>query len=157
MSTCFRTALRLSRSLEKTSVFSRNFASLGSCGDWSSNPSHDAMVSSPKWNNTLSASTKIGKKESADKTDLLLDSIFSRYFPLPHADHSTPMNSEMASSSPSTTIHVPLSIFDPLEQNEAMHVLNRNARGPKKANKGSRPCSRIARRKKKNAIGKRRR
>jgi hypothetical protein len=40
---------------------------------------------------------------------------------------------------------------------EEISVLNRNARRPKKANKGARPCSRAARRWKKEKLGKRRR
>jgi hypothetical protein len=40
---------------------------------------------------------------------------------------------------------------------EAIHAMNRNARRPKKANKGARPCSRASRREKKSKIGKRKR
>ena len=36
-----------------------------------------------------------------------------------------------------------------------LHVMNRNARRPKKANKGKRPCSRTSRRSKKERYGKR--
>ena len=44
-----------------------------------------------------------------------------------------------------------------LEDVETIQAMNRNARRPKKANKGSRPCSRAGRRKRKEKIGKRRR
>mmetsp|Transcript_8077 Transcript_8077/g.19560 ORF Transcript_8077/g.19560 Transcript_8077/m.19560 type:complete len:155 (-) Transcript_8077:1483-1947(-) len=154
MSVCSRNALRLSRSLSKTRVSSRNFASLGSRGDWCSKPSQDAIISSLTWN-TTSASTKIGMKESAEKTNRVLDSILSQSYPLPHAHHMTSMNSDVANLSSST--NMPLSFCYPVEENEAVQVMNRNARRPKKSNKRSRPCSRIARRKKKDAIGKRRR
>jgi hypothetical protein len=40
---------------------------------------------------------------------------------------------------------------------EEIQVMNRNARHPKKANRGARPCSRVARRAKKRAIGNHRR
>ena len=45
-------------------------------------------------------------------------------------------------------------VFVGMEQIEAM---NRNARRPKKANKGARPCSRASRRRKKEKLGKRKR
>lgn len=158
MSTCSRTALRLSRSvsrsLSKTRVSCQSFASLGSRGNWASKPSDDNIVPSSAWT-TVSASTKIGMKESAENTNLLLGSILGRSFPLQHANHITPVNSDKANLSSSSCIH--LSFLDPVEENETVQVLNRNARRPKKSNGRSRPCSRVARRKKKDAIGKRRR
>mmetsp|Transcript_53042 Transcript_53042/g.57575 ORF Transcript_53042/g.57575 Transcript_53042/m.57575 type:complete len:164 (+) Transcript_53042:70-561(+) len=52
-----------------------------------------------------------------------------------------------------------LSSTDNLEQvkNTLIQTLNRNARRGKKANHGSRPCSRVGRRKRKEAIGSRKR
>ena len=40
---------------------------------------------------------------------------------------------------------------------ELIQAMNRNARKPRKANKGSRPASRVSRRRKKEKIGKRKR
>jgi hypothetical protein len=45
----------------------------------------------------------------------------------------------------------------PLPTCGGIQVMNRNARRPKKANKGARPCSRVSRRKKKEMIGRRKR
>jgi hypothetical protein len=44
---------------------------------------------------------------------------------------------------------------DSIDLEAAIQAMNRNARRPKKANKGSRPCSRAGRRKRKEKIGKR--
>ena len=44
---------------------------------------------------------------------------------------------------------------EPVDIDEVIQAMNRNARRPKKANKGSRPCSRAGRRRKKEKIGKR--
>ena len=49
-------------------------------------------------------------------------------------------------------VEVPLSMNDNFMP---IHVMNRNARRPKKANKGKRPCSRSSRRSKKERYGKR--
>eukprot|EP00751_Fragilariopsis_kerguelensis_P034730 CAMPEP_0170948710 /NCGR_PEP_ID=MMETSP0735-20130129/28816_1 /TAXON_ID=186038 /ORGANISM="Fragilariopsis kerguelensis, Strain L26-C5" /LENGTH=168 /DNA_ID=CAMNT_0011358583 /DNA_START=62 /DNA_END=568 /DNA_ORIENTATION=+ len=57
-----------------------------------------------------------------------------------------------------TTMHAVNSSIDNLEQvNTLIQTLNRNARRGKKANHGSRPCSRVGRRKRKEAIGSRKR
>ena len=42
-----------------------------------------------------------------------------------------------------------------IDLEETIQAMSRNSRKPKKANKGSRPCSRAARRRKKEKIGKR--
>mmetsp|Transcript_37160 Transcript_37160/g.41543 ORF Transcript_37160/g.41543 Transcript_37160/m.41543 type:complete len:160 (+) Transcript_37160:87-566(+) len=47
--------------------------------------------------------------------------------------------------------------FEPEVNNTLIQTLNRNARRGKKANHGSRPCSRVGRRKRKEAIGSRKR
>lgn len=57
----------------------------------------------------------------------------------------------------SAKIELPQSNFqhNEIDLEETIQAMNRNARKPKKANKGSRPCSRAARRRKKEKIGKR--
>ena len=64
---------------------------------------------------------------------------------------------------PATQILQPRSDYEPTRQihdnlenlEAAIQAMNRNARRPKKANKGSRPCSRAGRRSRKEKIGKR--
>ncbi len=55
----------------------------------------------------------------------------------------------------SAKIELPKANFDEIDFEETIQATNRNARKPKKANKGSRPCSRAGRRRRKEKIGKR--
>lgn len=55
----------------------------------------------------------------------------------------------------SAKIELPTANFDEIDFEETIQATNRNARKPKKANKGSRPCSRAGRRRRKEKIGKR--
>ena len=57
----------------------------------------------------------------------------------------------------SANIELPKAHFqhDEIDLEETIQAMNRNARKPKKANKGSRPYSRASRRRKKEKIGKR--
>jgi hypothetical protein len=97
----------------------------------------------------------IRQSHTCNSVDSMLEGVFQRFVPLPHAF-----------SLPGTTT---ADIIDdiwitPLTEEErpsndplGIQAMNRNARRPKKANKGARPCSRASRRKKKEKIGKRKR
>jgi hypothetical protein len=90
-----------------------------------------------------------------DEIDFLLEGTFQRVLPL--LNHSVVLPGGVANSR---------IIYDGVLNNEqslpttkggGIQVMNRNARRPKKANKGARPCSRVSRRQKKEKIGKRKR
>eukprot|EP00539_Tryblionella_compressa_P012389 CAMPEP_0178816250 /NCGR_PEP_ID=MMETSP0746-20121128/1250_1 /TAXON_ID=913974 /ORGANISM="Nitzschia punctata, Strain CCMP561" /LENGTH=137 /DNA_ID=CAMNT_0020477259 /DNA_START=220 /DNA_END=633 /DNA_ORIENTATION=+ len=92
--------------------------------------------------------------------DRALDRIFQRAFPLPCS--LLPEGDRTAAKNDSNHLDLPPpprfeqeEPFFPVEKD--IFVMNRNARRPKKANKGARPCSRVSRRQKKEKIGKRKR
>jgi hypothetical protein len=97
--------------------------------------------------NNLPQSTSSVNQINKQNPDEILDGIFSRSLPLSHAT----INCNPATSNP------PFGILDPEADIETIQAMNRNARRPKKANRGARPCSRASRRAKKDAVGKRRR
>lgn len=84
-------------------------------------------------------------RKPSSQTDVLLDGLFSRRVPLPYIQEQVSLQS------------IQLNLLDQTTNLESIQTMNRNARRPNKANRGARPCSRTSRRKKKDAIGKRRR
>lgn len=101
------------------------------------------------WSNYLSSVGNIPSdstcRKPSSQTDVLLDGLFSRQVPLPYIQEQVSLQS------------VQLNLLDQTTNLESIQTMNRNARRPNKANRGARPCSRTSRRKKKDAIGKRRR
>lgn len=89
----------------------------------------------------------ISRRQNLHETDALLDGIFARSIPLPHAI------SESCNQGNSLDFLATLPIGIPPQ--EEISMMNRNARRPTRSNKGSRPCSRSSRRWKKSQIGKR--
>ena len=79
--------------------------------------------------------------------------VFSRKLPLPLVLPPTTNGTREELVLPTEDITV---VSEPNRtQAEPIHAMNRNARRPKKANKGARPCSRASRRRKKEALGRR--
>jgi len=78
--------------------------------------------------------------QSPDEISEMLDSLISRVIP----------SQRSLGTKPSWNLDDP-------SDTEFLQMMNRNARRPKKANRGARPCSRASRRAKKDKIGKRRR
>ena len=106
--------------------------------------SHTAFQD-PRSNNAINLTKQQGLKSTEDVDDLM-ERLFQRAVPVPHG--SVHRMERVFQRSQVTA-------FDPLTSNEELQVMNRNARRPRKANKGARPCSRASRRKKKEKIGKR--
>ena len=93
----------------------------------------------------------VPKKQELVETDLFLDGILARYMPLPRAIREQRCD-------PNGQDENVLDFLRELQAGfaqEEISVMNRNARRPRKANKGARPCSRSSRRWKKEQIGKR--
>jgi hypothetical protein len=140
MSLCSRAVLGFSKASKNLS--SRQFGAL-THKSWSADYDIQAVATA----------RSIRSEQASPTADSLLDSLFSRHLPLPHGNLS-----QMNSGSDITfKANSNLSILDPEYNLESIQTMARNSRHPKKANKGARPCSRISRRKKKEAIGKRRR
>lgn len=90
-----------------------------------------------------------------EKTDEVLDRILGHQISLPH---SVSLSSLDIQPMPLPHSGLEMAFGDlPDENVEEISLMNRNARRPKRANKGARPCSRSSRRWKKDQIGKRRR
>lgn len=93
-------------------------------------------------------------KHTAPPTDVVLDSLFSQHFPLPHWDiyEATPASFEA---------FLPGQLYSPQDDPTYPFLLPlemaRNSRKPAKANHGKRPCSRVSRRGKKEKFGNRKR
>ena len=92
-----------------------------------------------------------------DTTDMFLEDLFSRQIPLPHTSLSRhPFEVDLPTNS-----QFSLEDIDDFNDTDGhlqpMLAMNRNARKPKRANKGARPCSRASRRRKKEKFGKRKR
>jgi hypothetical protein len=107
------------------------------------------------------------KTKETDNIDIdtALDRIFQRKIPVLH---TTSLSTRIDDASTEYFSSFPNSIydkviFDPRVDDSLggpaaeIQVMNRNARRPKKANKGARPCSHASRRRKKEKIGKRKR
>ena len=92
-------------------------------------------------------------RRSLAETDYLLEDVFSRKLPLPLVLPPTTNGTRQELVLPTEDITV---VSEPNRtQAEPIHAMNRNARRPKKANKGARPCSRASRRRKKEELGRR--
>lgn len=101
---------------------------------------------------------KVVSDQSFQTTDAMLESLFSRNLPLPHYAIMQNVNTNCYLELPALYQREDLRSIDEPDystQSQPIHVLNRNNRKAKKANKGARPCSRVGRRKRKEAIGKR--
>ena len=92
-----------------------------------------------------------------ESKDILLDSIFSRISPLPYTSNAKMLgeiNRLLPGQWPANQW-----VVGPVEKSIETEIfaMNRNARRPKRANHGARPCSRSSRRWKKEKIGNRHR
>eukprot|EP00980_Cylindrotheca_fusiformis_P023804 scaffold11032_cov122-Cylindrotheca_fusiformis.AAC.5 len=148
MSHCFRGLLLLRRctNTAPNGFTSRHFGAL----------THTSWA---KCSSNAQSATAIGKAASGVESprpaaEVWLEDLFSQRLSLPHLmiPERKPGHEIFFKS---TSLRP--SILDREEDIELIQAMNRNARRPKKANRGSRPCSRVQRRKRKEAIGKRRR
>jgi hypothetical protein len=123
----------------------------------------DSITALPATNIFLDgAFTSIGRNlarnaQKIENIDSSLNRIFQRSIQVPHPtlfSSSTQIDYRNNYNYNNSRI-----ISDPTSDSKAedIQVMNRNARRPKKANKGARPCSRASRRSKKEKIGKRKR
>jgi hypothetical protein len=149
-------AKTVARPSARNFVLSRHFGAL---------TQNSGLDLSLPWAGLKSADTKrsldgrVPSNHSPQTTDAMLENLFSRQLPLPDVIRQDVSAKNLELIFPS---QLPLSqedlwsIVDPdYTQSQPIHALNRNARKPKKANKGARPCSRVGRRKKRSPGGKR--
>ena len=96
----------------------------------------------------------VGSKQSAPGgIDIILNGLFRH-----SVNRAGPVLRSTYGSSFAPSLLPVQSVFDPSGFDvDAFSLMNRNARRPKRANHGARPCSRSSRRFKKEKIGKRRR
>jgi hypothetical protein len=136
----------LTRSSARSLVQSRPFGALTQ-KSWGNH----SLLSDKK--NLFDMPSLQGRADKTPQTNVLLDSLFSRRFILPNAIHNVDFNKLEAIFS----AQQPHDVIDPGGSNAEEIQAKRNTRRPTKSNHGARPCSRAGRRKKKEAIGKRRR
>mmetsp|Transcript_16686 Transcript_16686/g.40527 ORF Transcript_16686/g.40527 Transcript_16686/m.40527 type:complete len:183 (-) Transcript_16686:450-998(-) len=123
--------------------------------------------SSSKLNGTFRANSIKSTTRTTHPCFLLDHSSLTFLTPSVAHDHSA-RDSEMGFPSMPSSFPTPSSLLLPASDqnhndntinisNTVLEMMNRNARKPKRANHGARPCSRSSRRKKKDEVGKRRR
>eukprot|EP00585_Thalassiosira_rotula_P000446 CAMPEP_0196161980 /NCGR_PEP_ID=MMETSP0910-20130528/47606_1 /TAXON_ID=49265 /ORGANISM="Thalassiosira rotula, Strain GSO102" /LENGTH=174 /DNA_ID=CAMNT_0041426925 /DNA_START=35 /DNA_END=559 /DNA_ORIENTATION=+ len=94
--------------------------------------SSPVVAENPIWRTALLQQLQKKKKEEINSLQCMLDSL--RIARLP------------TNKPPTSTVVVPKQPMQEQQQQHTFQVMNRNARKPKRANHGKRPCSRIRRR-----------
>lgn len=140
----------------------------GTCDDNKSCPIPERAFIHPYTVAPLRKVTDTNVAVNSCEVDGILDGIFCGSIPLPHFRTVTTTLPSLSLFEVESLSRVnPLGNHQEMNRlslptsehlfNESIYAMNRNARRPKKANKGARPCSRASRRSKKEKIGKRKR